>query len=147
MTSIRPLSPPRATDTASQQPSPEAQGAFFIGAASRTNPKTAEKWPWHNSMSYFSAHITTKAEVNAASLLVLALSLSVTVPTSLRQLLNSPRSVLWLVCPITYLPMPAHPSRPRSCRKPLLAPSAEPLAGSSTREDSGVPRQTGGCSN
>ena len=28
-----------------------------------------------------------------------------------------------------------------------MAPSAEPLAGSSTHEDSGVTRQTGGCSN
>ena len=64
----------------------------------------------------------------------------------LSQVLNSPRSVLWVVCPITYLPMPAHLSRPRSCRKILLAPSAEPLTGSSATEDSGVIKHTGGYS-
>lgn len=50
-------------------------------------------------MSYFSAHITTKAEVNAASLLVLALSLSVTVPTSVK-----PTPELTQVCSLACLP-------------------------------------------
>ena len=98
--STRHLSPPSATNTASQQPSPEFRGAFFICTASRTNPKTIERSGLGTILwATFSAHITTKAKVNATSLLVLALSLSVTMPTSVK-----PTPELTQVCSLGCLP-------------------------------------------